>query len=63
MECRGRGELQGKPVTTVDGGMTDVAEAAGVCLPDPGRSRHATLTASGTISGYAKNPNATGLTA
>ena len=44
-----------------DGGMTDAAEGAACVFPSPSGPCYVTLTASGTISGYAKNPNATGL--
>jgi len=45
-----------------DGGMTTAAETTLCTLPTPATPCYLPLTASGTVSGYSKNPNATGLT-
>ncbi|MFN3372731.1 MAG: pullulanase-type alpha-1,6-glucosidase, partial [Chloroflexus sp.] len=45
-----------------DGGMTTAAEATTCSFPAPTGPCYVALTASGTVSGYVKNPNATGLT-
>lgn len=45
-----------------DGGVESSAETTACTLPTPATACYVTLTASGTISGYPKNPNATGLT-
>ena len=45
-----------------DGGMTDEAEAAACAFPDPAGPCFVTLVADGTVGGYPKNPNATGMT-
>ena len=45
-----------------DGGLTTTAEATACVFPSPAAPCYVPLTASGTISGFPKNPNATGLT-
>ena len=43
-----------------DGGLTTAAEATACVFPAPTDPCYVTLTASGTVSGFPKNPNATG---
>ncbi|HNU06067.1 MAG TPA: DUF3372 domain-containing protein, partial [Anaerolineae bacterium] len=43
-----------------DGGLTDAAEATACAFPTPAAPCFVSLTASGTVSGFPKNPNATG---
>ncbi len=43
-----------------DGGMASTAESTACTFPNPAGPCYLTLSASGTVSGYAKNPNATG---
>ncbi|MGC8798693.1 MAG: pullulanase-type alpha-1,6-glucosidase, partial [Chloroflexus sp.] len=45
-----------------DGGMTTAAEATVCNFPSPAAPCYVPLTISGTVSGFVKNPNATGLT-
>ncbi|WP_333691963.1 pullulanase-type alpha-1,6-glucosidase, partial [Chloroflexus sp.] len=45
-----------------DGGMTTAAETTVCSFPAPATSCYVSLTPSGTVSGYVKNPNATGMT-
>jgi pullulanase-type alpha-1,6-glucosidase len=45
-----------------DGGMTTAAEAAACSFPTPAAPCYVDLTTSGTVSGFPKNPNATGKT-
>ncbi|MCA9993724.1 MAG: hypothetical protein KDE29_22235, partial [Anaerolineales bacterium] len=45
-----------------DGSLDTTAESSACVFPTPAGGCYVTLTASGTISGYPKNPNATGLT-
>ena len=45
-----------------DGGMATSAESTACVFPSPAGPCYLNLTASGTVSGYAKNPNAAGLT-
>ncbi|MCB0243470.1 MAG: hypothetical protein KDI12_08680, partial [Anaerolineae bacterium] len=58
----GAGGASYKLLYDPDGEMTDAAEAVACTFPAPGSPCYVDLTASGAISGYAKNPNATGLT-
>lgn len=44
-----------------DGGMTDSASSTACVFPSPAAPCYVSLTASGTVSGYPKNPNAAGL--
>lgn len=43
-----------------DGGVTDAAEATACAFPAPAAPCYVPLTASGTVSGFPKNPNASG---
>ncbi len=43
-----------------DGGLTTAAEATACTFPSPAAPCYVALTASGTVSGFPKNPNATG---
>ncbi len=43
-----------------DGGLTTAAEGAACSFPAPAAPCYVSLTSSGTVSGYPKNPNATG---
>jgi len=45
-----------------DGGLTTAAEGIACTFPAPAAPCYVTLTTSGTVSGFPKNPNATGLT-
>lgn len=45
-----------------DGGMTESAASTACVFPSPAAPCYVSLTASGTVSGFPKNPNATGLT-
>ena len=45
-----------------DGGLTTAAEGTACSFPAPSAPCYVSLTASGTVSGYPKNPNATGKT-
>ncbi len=45
-----------------DGGMTESAASTTCVFPSPAAPCYVSLTASGTVSGFPKNPNATGLT-
>ncbi|MBN1260704.1 MAG: DUF3372 domain-containing protein, partial [Anaerolineae bacterium] len=45
-----------------DGGVTTAAEGTACAFPTPSAPCYVDLAVSGTVSGYAKNPNATGLT-
>ena len=45
-----------------DGGLTTAAEGTACSFPAPAAPCYVGLTASGTVSGYPKNPNATGKT-
>ncbi|HRX04413.1 MAG TPA: pullulanase-type alpha-1,6-glucosidase, partial [Anaerolineae bacterium] len=58
----GAGGASYKLLYDPDGEITDAAEAVACTFPAPGSPCYVDLTASGAISGYAKNPNATGLT-
>ncbi|MBN1920287.1 MAG: pullulanase-type alpha-1,6-glucosidase [Anaerolineae bacterium] len=45
-----------------NGGLTSAAESTACSFPTPAAPCYVSLTANGTVSGYPKNPNATGLT-